>query len=345
MRVRAHGREVAWEPKYVADELAGTRQAVVARRQTATMRRAEAAAATDAAERHRLIREAAEADALGDLLDERVQQLAEADEARSLWFAHTAETRAAADRAEADLSSRRCTDVHDEPTVTAEVEQEPHPDAAETGVADIRDAVADEPAAEQRDEVRVPTADETADTIARAQRALLEIEQRQAVEQRHADEQALSPSSLAATSRTSPSSRRPTRPRRCSDDARRISRARGGGYRSGAGRCGARPTPASPRPRAASPPGFRARSAPAAGTAVFRQPGTPRRSAPDRRKRNAASPAPSPLPAAEERGHSRDSQPPAGLHHAEGRLAAVLVVLAFGSDPQPGEIDYNTTTQ
>jgi hypothetical protein len=37
----------------------------------------------------------------------------------------------------------------------------------------------------------VPTAEETADTIARAQRALLEIEQRQAAERRHADEQAL----------------------------------------------------------------------------------------------------------------------------------------------------------
>jgi hypothetical protein len=63
MRVRAHEREAAWEPKYVGDELARTRQTVSARRQEATMRRAEAAAAYDA-ERDRLTREATEADAL-----------------------------------------------------------------------------------------------------------------------------------------------------------------------------------------------------------------------------------------------------------------------------------------
>jgi hypothetical protein len=120
VRVRAHEREVAWGPKYVADELAGTRQAVATRRQEATMRRAGAAAAPDAAERDRLTREAAEADALADVLDERVQQLADADEARALWFALTAETRAAVDRSRAELSARRCADQHDEPTVTAE---------------------------------------------------------------------------------------------------------------------------------------------------------------------------------------------------------------------------------
>jgi hypothetical protein len=49
------------------------------------------------------------------------------------------------------------------------------------------------------------------------------------------------PSSPAATSKTSPSSRRPTRPRRCSDDDPAISRARGRGHRSG--RAGAAPRP------------------------------------------------------------------------------------------------------
>jgi hypothetical protein len=82
-----------------------------------------------------------------------------------------------------EVAEQRAADV-------AAVEQEPHPDAAETDVADIREVVADEPAPEQRDEVRVPTAEETADTIARAQRALRELEQRQAVEQRHVNEQA-----------------------------------------------------------------------------------------------------------------------------------------------------------
>jgi hypothetical protein len=69
------------------------------------------------------------------------------------------------------------------------VEPQPHADAAETGVADLRDVAADEEPVQEREEVRVPSAAETADTIARAQRALREIEQRQ-VEARHTDEEA-----------------------------------------------------------------------------------------------------------------------------------------------------------
>jgi conjugative relaxase-like TrwC/TraI family protein len=228
VRVRAHQREVAWEPKYVADELAGTRQTVAARRQDAAMRRAAADAADNEAERDRLTREAVEADALADVLDERARQLAEADEARALWFAHTAETRVAAERAEAELSARHAAHGSDEPRVTAEewlaahaedarvedkhrevvdeaeladvaeertadvaaVVQEPHPDAAETDVVDVREVAADEPVLAERDEVRVSTAEETADRITRAQRALREIEQRQVAEARHAQEEA-----------------------------------------------------------------------------------------------------------------------------------------------------------
>ncbi|MFD8500137.1 MobF family relaxase [Amycolatopsis sp. NPDC059657] len=228
MRVRAHEREVAWEPRYVADELAGTHQAIQARRQTATMRRAEADTATDPVERDRLTREAVEADALADLLDERARQLADADEVRAQWFAHTAETRASADRAKAELYSRRCVDGQDEqPVTTAEwlaahaeataaedvhrdvvdeadladvveqravdtaaVEPLPHPDAAETGVDDVRDIADGEPAVVSAQEVRVPSAEETADTITRAQRALREIAARQAMEENHAAEEA-----------------------------------------------------------------------------------------------------------------------------------------------------------
>jgi hypothetical protein len=191
------------------------------------MRRAEADAATDEDEGARLVQEAAEADALADVLGQRATELTVADEVRAGWFAHTAATRAAADRAEVELTTRRA-DAVEEPQVTsaewlaahaehlaaedvhrqvtdeadladvveqrdadvAVIEPQPHGDAAETGVADLREVAADEEPAEERDEVRVPSAEETADTIARAQRALREIEQRQAVEARYATEEA-----------------------------------------------------------------------------------------------------------------------------------------------------------
>ena len=60
-------------------------------------------------------------------------------------------------------------------------------DAAETNVADIREQTAAEAKREPRTEddwTRVPTADETADSITRAQRALAELEARRADEQR-----------------------------------------------------------------------------------------------------------------------------------------------------------------
>jgi hypothetical protein len=227
VRVRAYEREKAWGPEFVANELAGTHQSVAARRQEAAMRRAEADAATDEDERARLVQEAAEADALADVLDQRATELAAADETRAAWFAHTAGTRSAADRAAAELSARNvdepdvalvtteewlaahaehlaAEDVHREVTDEADladvveqrdadvavVEPEPHADAAETGVADLREVAADEEPALERDEVRVPSAEETADTIARALRALREIEQRQVIEARHTDEEA-----------------------------------------------------------------------------------------------------------------------------------------------------------
>jgi hypothetical protein len=53
-------------------------------------------------------------------------------------------------------------------------------------VPDIRQVAAEEPAQVDEDEVRVPTAEETADIVARAQRALAEMERRRAAEERHA---------------------------------------------------------------------------------------------------------------------------------------------------------------
>jgi hypothetical protein len=72
----------------------------------------------------------------------------------------------------------------------ADLRRQRDADRAETGVADIREVAAEEPEQAERDEVRVPSAEETADTIAQAQRALREIEQRQAIEASQAAEEA-----------------------------------------------------------------------------------------------------------------------------------------------------------
>jgi hypothetical protein len=281
MRVRAYQREQTWAPPYVANELAGTRQASDRHRATATLRAAAADAATDQAQRAQLEREAADADALTRLLDHRAEQLAKADDARARWYAHTAATRASADRAQLELAERRAargeTHTDDRTTATDHLDtasrdhartadqdavdverpvpaasrhddapgrdqqtraarahriEEPetrqtvryggededhraivdeadfadvtaqrsadrraiddraHPDAAETGLRDLRDTASEEPRRNREDEVRVPTADETAEALRRAHRALDEIRAREADDGRRAAEDA-----------------------------------------------------------------------------------------------------------------------------------------------------------
>jgi AAA domain/TrwC relaxase len=216
IRIRAYDREETWAPRYVADELAATRQAAARHRATASLRTAEGS--TNA----RLLNEAADATALADLLDTRAAQLDQADTARADWYAHTAETRAAADRARTELATRavvddeqttaedwlaaeaaanRADDTHrpitDEADLTdlvddraadlRTVEPHAHRDAADTAVPDIRDTTTAPPA-----EVapHVPTAIETADAVARAQRALAEVEQRRIHDERAAADEA-----------------------------------------------------------------------------------------------------------------------------------------------------------
>ncbi|MEV6903088.1 hypothetical protein [Amycolatopsis sp. NPDC051372] len=81
-------------------------QAAESRRRDAAMRRAEAETAADEPKRTQLLQEAAEADALATVLDRRAAELETADETRAMRYAHTAETRAAADRAQSELNSR-----------------------------------------------------------------------------------------------------------------------------------------------------------------------------------------------------------------------------------------------
>jgi hypothetical protein len=207
VRIRAWEREQTWAPRYVANELAGTHQAVATQRATAAVCRAQAEAPGNAHRRDDLLRRAQGAEALADVLDARCHELAEADHARSAWYAHTAGTRAAADRARIELATR---EVAEESPVTAAdwlaahraavAQEEPHrritsalefldltrqPDEDVAALDRARPAVRlprtreAEPSPPSEDVVRVPSADETAATLARARHALLRIGQRE----------------------------------------------------------------------------------------------------------------------------------------------------------------------
>jgi hypothetical protein len=258
VRVRAYEREKAWAPPYVAAELAGTRQTADQRRRDAALRQAEADASTDPVTRERLREEAKQAASLAEALDARAVELELVDTARAEWYAHTAETRAAAQRADAELSTRQVDAAeealtaeewlaaHDATTreedahrrVTAEYELTEVDDTAEETAAvardtsnapdeagrtdavaeaepaergdvfdvdatelqaprDIRQEAAQEERVKEDDAVRVPSAEETAESVRRAQRALAELRQRQVIEERHAADEASRDDDLA----------------------------------------------------------------------------------------------------------------------------------------------------
>lgn len=215
VRVRGYERELAWQAPYVAHDLSGTSQALERERQTLEVRRAEAGAATNDTERVPLEKEAFDAAERVGQLQEQVRDLELADRARSMWYANTAGTRAAAQRAELELS-RRGVDVHDESNLViarelleaqalgvevddlhravtdeadltdvaverdadAEVFADRMPEAAETALPDVRDTAAADPARVDAfgDWQRVPDVAEVADDVGRAQRVLTEIE-------------------------------------------------------------------------------------------------------------------------------------------------------------------------
>ena len=232
VRVRAYEREKAWEPDYVAPELSGTTQAAQRHRDTATVREAEAVTR----DRPQAPRRSSNArppkpQHWPTCSNGRAAQLEKADEIRALWYAHTAATRTAADRARDELGSRGINPDTDDRAVTAEewfdahradqaiedqhraitdehdladvaeqrdqAQREAQPesrDAAETSLPDIREQAAAEPKraprGDENDWTRVPTADQTADSITRAQRALNEIRQRDAEDRRREADQA-----------------------------------------------------------------------------------------------------------------------------------------------------------
>ncbi|WP_281689924.1 MobF family relaxase [Pseudonocardia thermophila] len=206
MRLRAWEREKAWGPRYVGHELAGTRQAADRQRRVAALRRAEAETAI--ASRDELLREADEAAALAETLTQRVGELEQLDAARSTWLAHVAGTRAAAEVSEAILAERHAGDEPEERVTAGEwlaaerasreeddarqriseheiredadaFEDARHDERAEPAPLDVREVAATEPRQAQEDVVRVPSAEETADALTRANRALAEMKVRE----------------------------------------------------------------------------------------------------------------------------------------------------------------------
>ena len=106
-------------PRYVANELAGTHQAANRAQQDAQLRRAEADASTAPDDQSRLHGEAQQTATLAGALEARTAELSELDEARSRWLAHTAGTRAAAERAKAELAACYVDDAEPEQRTTA----------------------------------------------------------------------------------------------------------------------------------------------------------------------------------------------------------------------------------
>ena len=186
-------------------------------RSNATRWAAQAEAATDPGERARLLEEASGAASLADLLNERTATLRGLDDQRATWLVHTAATRAAADRAQAELTARHAGDDSPDQRVTAEewmaadadatreddlhreiTEADMHDDVTEQPIPDVqldddlRGVAAAEPAQEDEHLVRVPSAAETTDSITRARRAILEMRNRDQLDATHEAEHARS---------------------------------------------------------------------------------------------------------------------------------------------------------
>ncbi|BBF99669.1 conjugative relaxase-like TrwC/TraI family protein [Pseudonocardia autotrophica] len=216
IRVRAYDRELAAAPRYVANELAGTRQAAEAQRQDAAVTRAALDTTPDPTERNRLAERAAGAEAMAALLEQRATQLQEIDDARGAWLAHTAQTRVQAELSKAELSARDAADDPDDRVTAAEwkaahdaalsedeqyreitendihdqapddrnafLDEQQNAETADSRRDDVREIADARPAPVLEDAVRVPEAAETTDYLDHAGRILDEIRYRDTAE-------------------------------------------------------------------------------------------------------------------------------------------------------------------
>jgi len=106
VRVAAYGREETWAPRYVADELEATHEALRRHRTDATVWAARADTAPDPLEADQLHAAAQTARAEAGQLAQRVVELEAADDARAVWWMETAITRDNAERARVALGMR-----------------------------------------------------------------------------------------------------------------------------------------------------------------------------------------------------------------------------------------------
>ena len=219
VRVAAYEREKLWAPRYVADELAATNERVADQRRNAQLW-AERAKTLAGAEREELQRAAAEAAAEAEELERRALDLEEADKERNRWYLHTAVTRDRAARAKAELGRRGVDLTAPEDLTTAEawlaeedaaakaedehrtvteddVVDDVRDEAAtldggvETAVPDIREVSVMDRTEHEDTSIRrqVPTADDTADAVARARESLLERYARDSADGQREDEE------------------------------------------------------------------------------------------------------------------------------------------------------------
>jgi conjugative relaxase-like TrwC/TraI family protein len=218
MRVAAWEREQQWAPRYVADELAATNEEAATARANAQLWAAHAETLNDA-ERKQVAQAAREADERAEELELQALALAEADQARARWYAHTAVTRDLAERGKVELG-RRGVDLTDtsgrvtaaewleahraelaeaeqhravyETDLAADERVDDRPRGVETAVADIRDVAVIDPneAVDATPRRQVPDADATAAAVARAREALLEVHARETADRVREDEEA-----------------------------------------------------------------------------------------------------------------------------------------------------------
>lgn len=119
-QVAAWEREQTWAPRYVADELDATREALRTEQDNATLWAARAVVEPDRLERDQLTAAATAAQARAEQLAEQVEQLRIADDARSMWLIETATTRDRAESARVALGLRGLDLDHPGDRVTAQ---------------------------------------------------------------------------------------------------------------------------------------------------------------------------------------------------------------------------------
>lgn len=159
VRVAAYGREEVWAPRYVADELEATHEALRRHQTDATVWAARADVAANPDVRDQLAAAAQQARDQAAQLARQVDELETADAARALWWAETAVTRDKAERARVALGIRGIDLDNPADRVTAQEWLDAH--RAEQLAADADRAITDhdlhpapdadvhEPAAEQ----------------------------------------------------------------------------------------------------------------------------------------------------------------------------------------------------